>query len=279
MHFSRSQLLALAWLLVLALVAALAPWLPLPYPPALPDLAHLAAPPTAATRHWLGTDPQGRDVLAGLVFGARPAIGLAGLAALLATALGAVAGGAAGFWGNYGLRRAWPWWLAALGGAWWALALPFAQSGLLLIIGSAAWLGVGRVRGWPLPTWPVPLDALVQGGNALLGTVPRLVLVLALAAGGRAVVDRLVGNFGAGSLARFGPAGAGTNAAGAGTAFCRGRHGRWLAGRPPVVAPRLAPRRSPPASHPAAHDGQPGWTGKHPRFFGHWPPARRSKLG
>ncbi len=175
-----AQALALGWLVLVAALAVLAPLLPLPYPPAQPDLAHLAAPPLAAgTAHWLGTDPLGRDVLAELVFGARTAVGLSLAAAALAAALGALLGGAAGFWRNNGLRLPWPAGAALLGVAWWALALPWAEAGLI-VAGAAlasSLLGLGR-RG---PHLPVPFDAVVLGATALLGAVPRLVLVVALA--------------------------------------------------------------------------------------------------
>jgi len=158
----------------------LAPVLPLPYPPAQPDLAHLTAPPLAAgSAHWLGTDPVGRDVLAELVFGARTAVGLGLGAAGLAAALGALLGGAAGFWRNDGLRLPWPIGTALLGLAWWGLALPGAGAALVMAGAALAGslLGAGR-QGWRLP---VPLDAGVLGATALLGAVPQLVLVVALA--------------------------------------------------------------------------------------------------
>lgn len=175
-----SQVLALSWLALVAALAALAPLLPLPYPPAQPDLAHLAVPPLAAgSAHWLGTDPSGRDVLAELVFGARAALGLGVGAAALATALGALLGGAAGFWRNDGLRLPWPVGAAAAGLAWWGAALPGA--GAALAVAGAALAGrlLGVVRRGP--HLPVPLDAGVLGATALLGAVPRLVLVVALA--------------------------------------------------------------------------------------------------
>ena len=58
----------MAWLALLVLVAATAPLLPLPYPPYVPDLVHIAQAPLGPGRHWLGTDAQGRDVLSLLVF-------------------------------------------------------------------------------------------------------------------------------------------------------------------------------------------------------------------
>ncbi|MFD1469985.1 ABC transporter permease [Hymenobacter caeli] len=172
--------LALGWLAAVAALAALGPLLPLAYAPAQPDLAHLATPPLAAgSAHWLGTDPSGRDVLAEMIFGARTAVGISLGAAVLATALGALLGGAAGFWRNHGWRVPWPAWAAALGAGWWALALPGAPAALV-----GAGLGLaGTLLGGPRwgRRWPVPLDAGVLGATALLGAVPRLVLVVALA--------------------------------------------------------------------------------------------------
>ncbi len=172
--------LAWAWLGLITALAILAPLLSLPYPPAQPDLAHLAAPPlVAGSAHWLGTDPQGRDVLAELVFGARTAVGLSLAAAILAAALGALLGGAAGFWRNSGLHLPLPAVVGLLGVAWWALALPWADAGLALSTSALAISFLLRERGNLY--LPVPLDAAVLGSTALLGAVPRLVLVVALA--------------------------------------------------------------------------------------------------
>ncbi len=177
--FARGgRALALGWLVLVGCLAVLAPVLPLPYPPAQPDLTHLAVPPLAAgSAHWLGTDPQGRDVLTELVFGARTAVGVSLTAAVLAAALGAVLGGAAGFWRDNGLRVPVPAVLGLVSLAWWFLALPWAGAGLAgaALVGTLWWRKRGRV------SLPVPLDAGVLGATALLGAVPRLVLVLALA--------------------------------------------------------------------------------------------------
>lgn len=122
---------AIGWLGLVVLVALLAPMLPLPYQPGVPDLEALARPPLSGGAHWLGTDAQGLDVLAQLTYGARTAVLLTVPAAVLAALLGTLLGSVAGYWGNYGR---------------------------------------------------VPLDALLLGAATGLDTIPRLVLVVALAA-------------------------------------------------------------------------------------------------
>ncbi|GAA4368560.1 hypothetical protein GCM10023185_41450 [Hymenobacter saemangeumensis] len=174
--------LALLWLGIVVALGLLAPFLPLPFAPATPDLARPALPPGLDSPHWLGTDAQGRDVLANLLFGARTAVLFTLPAALLAAALGTLAGGAAGFWRN---DMPWPLplLLLCLGAAWWALALPYFQIGQALTV--LAGLGLLLLYAFPrlrtrMPALSLPLDALLLGTAALLGTVPRLVLVLAV---------------------------------------------------------------------------------------------------
>ena len=177
----RNQRLALAWLVGLGLLATLAPLLPLPYPPGVPDLSHMAEGPSGATHHWLGTDPQGRDVLSGLVFGARTALLLTLPAALLATLLGGMAGGAAGFWGNR-LRFSLVGWILAASALAGALGASWAVAATGFGLAVALWAGARAFR--RSAALPVPLDSLVLGAATGLDTVPRLILVLALVARG-----------------------------------------------------------------------------------------------
>lgn len=180
--FSWSRTLALGWLGLVVLAAALAAVLPLPYPPSVPDLAHVTEAPFGPSQHWLGTDPQGRDVLSVLVFGARTAVLLTVPAAILSALIGALVGGAAGFWGNTA-RLAVPGWLLVGGGAWWTLGLPWPALGLAVATGGGGLALAAWWTGRTLPTWPVPLNALVMGLATALDAIPRLVLVVALAAG------------------------------------------------------------------------------------------------
>lgn len=176
-----TQRLALGWLGLLLLVAAVAPLLPLPYSPGLPDLTHMATPPFGPGQHLLGTDPQGRDVLSILVYGARTAVLLTFPAAFLSALLGGLAGAAAGFWGN-SVRISGFYWLMGAGGTWWALQFPLPALGLALVLigGMLAWLA--NWRSHRLPSWPLPVNALVMGTATALDTVPRLIVVVAVVA-------------------------------------------------------------------------------------------------
>jgi peptide/nickel transport system permease protein len=179
--------LAIGWLVMVGMAGLLAPWLPLPFAVGVPDLLHVAEPPAWATapRHWLGTDLFGRDIATELLFGARQIVVLSLPATVLAALAGAVAGGCAGFWGNQGCRPPLAAWLLGWAGVWGLAALPggwYASGGLLGAAALAWWtaprlLWVSRMR------WPLPLDSLFQAATTLLGAVPRLVLVLVLAAG------------------------------------------------------------------------------------------------
>jgi peptide/nickel transport system permease protein len=182
---SWRQALALVWLSALVVVALLAPYLPLPYQPAVPDLAEIAVPPLGAnSQHWLGTDSQGQDVLANLVFGARTVVFLTLPAAVAASLLGALLGSMAGFWGN-AYRLPVPYWLLMLGLGWWCAAFPYPGYGLSVACAALVWLFVSRMLpARPLPACPLPADAFVLGSVALLGAVPRLILVVAIAGTG-----------------------------------------------------------------------------------------------
>jgi peptide/nickel transport system permease protein len=188
--------LALTWLALLAGVGLLAPWLPLPYAAATPDLLRVGAPPTWQG-HYLGTDPLGRDVLAGLLAGARRLLLLSLPAAALATAVGALAGAAAGFWGNRQLRLPLAALVGILAAVWWWLALP-NPAVLYTLLGLAALLLLLRYLGPHAAPWltvALPLDSLVLGLTTLLGAVPRLILLVALVAGPPLTRLQLLGVF------------------------------------------------------------------------------------
>jgi peptide/nickel transport system permease protein len=179
--------LGIGWLSLVLVSGLAAPWLPLSFPPAVPDLLHMAEAPAwaASPAHWLGTDPQGRDVLTELLYGARQVVSISLPAAVLATLVGALAGGAAGFWGNSGVRLPWASWLVGAAACWWWLALPsrWTVSLCFVSIAGLTWWISRRLPSTKPSGWPVPLDSIFLSILTLLGAVPRLVLVLVFAAG------------------------------------------------------------------------------------------------
>jgi peptide/nickel transport system permease protein len=86
-----------AFILLMAVVAALAPVL-VTHNPLATDYGAMLAPPSA--QHWLGTDTHGRDVYSRLIYGSRTAL-LVGLgASVLGATLGALIGVASAYFGG-----------------------------------------------------------------------------------------------------------------------------------------------------------------------------------
>jgi peptide/nickel transport system permease protein len=71
---------------------------PVPYRPSAIDLSNPLAPPSP--RHWLGTDKLGRDILAGMIHGARISLTIGIVAVGIATVIGVILGAVAGFFGG-----------------------------------------------------------------------------------------------------------------------------------------------------------------------------------
>lgn len=120
--------LATAWLVLIAVVAITASWLPLADPEDQ-DLANrLAGPFTDG--HVLGTDGLGRDVLARLVFGARVSL----IISLAAVSIGMLVGGSIGMVVGYLRGR-------VEGAVMWAINVLLAFPGLVLLLGLVAFVG------------------------------------------------------------------------------------------------------------------------------------------
>lgn len=95
---NRLAMLGLGIVLVLILMAALAPWVA-PYEPAAPDLQNRLRPFSGA--HWLGTDELGRDILSRILHGARLTLYVVVLVAVIAAPVGLLIGTAAGYSGGW----------------------------------------------------------------------------------------------------------------------------------------------------------------------------------
>lgn len=85
------------FLLVVVLVALLAPWVT-PYPYDVQDLKIASQAPSLL--HWLGTDEFGRDVLSRIMYGARISLSVSITAISVSVLIGMTLGAAAGYFGG-----------------------------------------------------------------------------------------------------------------------------------------------------------------------------------
>lgn len=95
---NRTAAWGLAILLLLVLVAALAPLLA-PYDPIAINLDHHLQAPSLA--HWMGTDEYGRDILSRIIYGARLTLYIVGLVLVLTAPIGLLIGCVAGYLGGW----------------------------------------------------------------------------------------------------------------------------------------------------------------------------------
>jgi len=87
----------LAFIVLMAVCAAFAPWVA-PYDPLAVNYSAMLAPPSR--EHWLGTDSFGRDVLSRIIHGARTALAIGFIASLIGSTLGAVIGVVSAYFGG-----------------------------------------------------------------------------------------------------------------------------------------------------------------------------------
>ena len=101
LRFARQRPLGAAGavIIVLMLLSAVAAPLIAPYHPLETDFLAQFSPPT--TTHWLGTDAFGRDLLSRLLYGARTALLVGFVSAVLGATLGAFIGVASAYFGGH----------------------------------------------------------------------------------------------------------------------------------------------------------------------------------
>ncbi|MEO0472167.1 MAG: ABC transporter permease [Bacteroidota bacterium] len=157
-------------------------------------------------RHWMGTDQLGRDLFARLIRGTRTSLLVGIMAMAIATFIGVLLGGLAGYFASN--RREisrMQWWGILLGsflGGYYAFmfrryALWDAVQGKAFLIGELAfsfillllciWLGgfVGKKLShfqWFGKKIQLPFDAVVMRVIEVMNSIPRLLLILAVAA-------------------------------------------------------------------------------------------------
>jgi peptide/nickel transport system permease protein len=74
-------------------------WPLVPYSSTEHDLLEILSPPSS--KHWFGTDDRGRDVLSRMIYGARVSLSVGVVAVGIATVIGIVMGGLAGYFGRW----------------------------------------------------------------------------------------------------------------------------------------------------------------------------------
>jgi ABC-type dipeptide/oligopeptide/nickel transport system permease subunit len=138
-------------ILVMVVMAVFAPLIAGHDPNAI-DLINLLEPPSRA--HWLGTDVEGRDVWARLVYGARVSLGVGIVSQSIAATLGVTLGLLAGYYGGWidelvmrlaDVTLAFPTLLLLIA---MAAALQPSMGVVFVTIGVVGWAGMARlVRG------------------------------------------------------------------------------------------------------------------------------------
>jgi peptide/nickel transport system permease protein len=94
---SGGLVVGLALVVLMFLVALLAPWIA-PYDPDAQDVILKLEPPSA--EHWFGTDAFGRDVLSRVIWGARVSLFVGTVATLAGVLVGTVIGIVSGYYGG-----------------------------------------------------------------------------------------------------------------------------------------------------------------------------------
>jgi len=149
-RFHRNPLAAVsaAYLAVMIAAAALAPAIA-PYGPNRIVLGDTLSPPSS--RHWLGTDQNGRDEWTRLLYGARISLAIGIVSMLVSVAIGTLVGAGAGAWGggfDAALMRVTDAMLAVP--LFFLLLTALAALGttvvnIVLVIGLSSWMATARV--------------------------------------------------------------------------------------------------------------------------------------
>ena len=148
--FRGAPVLSLIFLVIALICAIFAPLIA-PYSPVATSPADILAPPSLFSKHILGADNQGRDILSRIIYGAQTSVKVGVLSVLLAATVGTAIGLLSGVfrgWTDRILMRitdmflALPYLMVALT----AVSLLGASIGnVILVIGLLRWMGFARV--------------------------------------------------------------------------------------------------------------------------------------
>jgi oligopeptide transport system permease protein len=96
---NKAAVVAIVVLALLILAAFIGPYL-IPYGYEEPDWEAFRAPPDFASGHYFGTDPNGRDLLARVLYGTRVSLAVAATATLVSVVIGVLYGAVSGYIGG-----------------------------------------------------------------------------------------------------------------------------------------------------------------------------------
>ncbi|MBB6611976.1 ABC transporter permease [Pontibacter sp. Tf4] len=194
--------LAIVYLALLTGLVLLLPLLPLPFSPNELNLQHAFQKPFTNPTYILGTDQLGRDVLSNLLWGARNGLFIAVPVMLLSAVLGTAVGAVAGYFGNSKWKLTYAqvllilvtipivcYYLIHLPMQVVLYSLPGKVAGMAIVAGLALsailWLiikpllnNLMRLR----QTIAIPVDGIALRLIELLTSIPRLILLISVAA-------------------------------------------------------------------------------------------------
>jgi peptide/nickel transport system permease protein len=157
--------------------ALLAPWIS-PLDPSLIDGQNLLMPPSS--KHWLGTDGLGRDLLSRMIFGARISLSVGIIAVGISIFLGLLLGSCAGFYGKIidtlvmrfaDIMLCFPTFFLILAVI--AVVEPSIYN-IMIVIGLTSWMGTARlIRGEILS---LKEREFIQAERALGATDARIII-------------------------------------------------------------------------------------------------------
>ncbi|MDP9812734.1 oligopeptide transport system permease protein [Rhizobium tibeticum] len=96
---NKAAVVAIVVLLLLILAAFLGPYL-IPFDYEEPDWAAFRMPPEMESGHYFGTDPNGRDLLARVLYGTRVSLAVAATATIVSVVIGVLYGAISGYIGG-----------------------------------------------------------------------------------------------------------------------------------------------------------------------------------
>ncbi|WP_018859745.1 ABC transporter permease [Rhizobium sp. 42MFCr.1] len=96
---NKAAVVAIIVLLLLILVAFIGPYL-IPFDYEEPDWAAFRMPPDMESSHYFGTDPNGRDLLARVLYGTRVSLAVAATATIVSVVIGVLYGAISGYIGG-----------------------------------------------------------------------------------------------------------------------------------------------------------------------------------